>query len=219
MKRIYFILSALCVCLLASAQSKKVEPFDRNTWHWTEHADQYQYVAVEDGNLVISNLKKNKKYSDYQNMAKSFAKLPLRPQDNFKLTIKYSVANYYITWYQILFNTSKQCLEDYEESGQFDTNMLLMMGPDWVLGIDDGSGKAPSGRLPGKVKAKGEYPMEFVLEKKHKKVSIEVNGIELFEGECEISNPCIGFWTSFTSKGYSTIKIDEIIIEQADADD
>ncbi len=215
MKRYYFIIAALCTCLFASAQSKKVETFDKNTWHWTEGADKFQSVAIEDGYLVIQNFKKNKKATQLQQMARSYAKLPLRPQENFKLTIKYSVADYYTTWYQILFNTSKQCLD--EDAGDFETYYLFKLGPYWILNIGDGL--KHTDKLPGKIKVKGEYPMEFVLQKKGRISTIELNGIQLYEGELKMTNSCIGFQVPLVNNKNSYIKIDEVIVEQADPDD
>lgn len=217
MKRLYFILVALCFCFVASAQNKKVETFDRNTWHWTEGADKFQSVSIEDGFLVIHNFKKNKKATAYENVAKSYAKLPLRPQENFKLTIKYIVADYNLTWSFILFNTNKQCLDEDADPNQVESFLLGKLGPYWALNLGDGKNR--SGKLPGKVKQKGEYPMEFVLEKRSKNVTIELNGIQLYEGELQIKNSCIGFQVPLFNQKASYIKVDEIIIEQADRDD
>ena len=220
MKRTYFILCALCVCLFGSAQNKKVETFDKNTWHWTEGVDKYQYVMVEDGFLVIQNLQKNKKATAYQQMAKSFARLPIRPQENFKLTIKYLVSSYTLNIHQIMFNTSKQCLEDDGVDG-FESYMFTFWGlggkATWMLNLGDGNNSSET--LPGKMKVTGEYPMEFVIEKKSRKTSIELNGIQLYDGDLSFSNSCIGFLVPFFDKKISYIKIDEIIIEQADAED
>lgn len=215
MKRIYFILALLCVCAFVSAQSKKVETFDKNTWHWTENSDEYQYVNIEDGFLVIQNLKKNKKATKYQQIAKAYAKVPLRPQENFKLTIKYLVASYYGTFHYILFNTGLQCFED--DEGTFNSYFLAIGGGAWGLNIGDS--QKHTGKLPGKQKVKGECPMEFVLEKKSRITTIEINGIQIYEGALPMTTPCIGFWVPLWSKKFSCIKIDEIIIEQADSDD
>ncbi len=215
MKRIYFILTALCICIFASAQSMKVETFDKNTWNWTEGADKFQSVSIEDGYLVIQNLKKNKKATPYQQLAKSYAKLPLRPNESFKLTIKYLVANYYTTAYWIFFNTSKQCLE--EDVELFESYVLAAFGSWWTLVLNEG--QKQEGKLPGKVKAKGEYPMEFVLRKQGRISTIELNGIQLYEGELKMTNSCIGFQVPLIAAKNSYIKIDEVIIEQADADE
>lgn len=217
MKRIYFILFAVCLCALASAQNKKVETFDKNTWHWTEGSDKYQSVAIEDGLLVISNLQKNKKATPYQSLAKSFAKLPFRPNANFKITIKYYVPNYNVCTYNIYFNTSKDCLQ--EDIETFESCFLTAFGPLYYLGILGESSSNRFEKLPGKVKAKGEYPMEFVIEKKSRNTIIELNGVQIYEGELKFTNPCIGFAVPFFKKNLSYIKIDEIIIEQADEED
>lgn len=215
MKRIYFILFAVCLCALASAQNKKVETFDKNTWHWTEGSDKYQSVAIEDGYLVISAFQKNKKATAYQNSAKSFAKLPLRTNTNFKLTINYLVADY-ATMHHILFNTDKQCLQDDEETGQYGTYFLNVGAYGWGLNL--GEYGVHNGKLP-KVKSKGEYSRKFVIERKGKNVTMELDGIQIYEGECKISSPCIGFMVPLWNKKISSIKIDEIIIEQADEED
>ncbi|MBR0064461.1 MAG: hypothetical protein IJQ06_02570 [Paludibacteraceae bacterium] len=217
MQRYYFIIVALCVCLSASAaRSKKVETFDANKWHWTENVDKYQYVAIEDGFLVIKNIKINKKATAYGRIAKSYARLPLRPQENFKLTIKYLLADYKKTYYWIWFNLDKQCLEEDVEPNAQESYFLTQLGPQWILNIGDGQNHED--KLPGKVITKGEYPMEFVIEKRGRNASVELNGILLYEGEMRMTNPCIGFWSPLTAKN-SYIKIDEVIVEQAEPDD
>lgn len=241
MKKYLFFTLALCVYMLASAQNKKVETFDKNLWKWTEGTDKYQSVVIEDGYLVISNYQNYKKATPYQNLAKSYARLPLRPNDNFKLTIKYIVADYNLTSYSIYFNTEKNCLMDEEETNQFKTYQLHFNGPTWMLFLADSDEEqspentqvtvkdilgailnirtSAANTLPGKVKSKGEYPMELVLEKKSKNLSIEVNGIQIYDDECQITNPCMGFSVPLFNKKFSYIKIDEIIVEQADNND
>lgn len=217
MRRIYFILATLCICMVATAQNKKVETFDKNTWHWTEGADKFQSVSIEDGYLVLQNFKINKKATAYDNVAKSYAKLPLRPQENFKLTIKYIVADYNLTWSYIMFNTSKLCLDEDADPNTVESFFFGKFGPYWALNIADG--EQHKGKFPGKVKQKGEYPMEFVLEKRSRNVTIEVNGIQIYEGEMQLKNSCIGFQVPLFNKKASYIKVDEIILEQADRDD
>ncbi|MCR5193460.1 MAG: hypothetical protein K6D59_09165 [Bacteroidales bacterium] len=203
--------------MIAAAQSKKVETFDKNSWRWIESADKYHTVAIEDGYLLVSNLQKNKKYTDYQNLAKTFARLPLRPNDSFKLTIKYLVPNYNDAEYSILFNTAKKCIMDEEEEGQFETYGISMEGPKWELKL--GKFGEKSDKLPGTVKVKDDYPMVLVIEKKSRIVSIELNGIELFEDELEIKNPCVGFLVPLWDKKKSYLKVDEVIVEQAEEEE
>ena len=217
MKRLLFVLCAFSACTLMFSQNKKVETFDSNRWRWIEGADKYQSVTIEDGYLVLYNHQTNKKETDYQNLAKSFAKLPLRPNEKFSLTIKYLIPNYNESEYQILFNTDKKCMMDEEEEGGFTSYILSMNGPEWTLLL--GEYGESNDVLPGKVKSKEEYPMELVIEKKSRNVSIALNGIELYEGELKISNPCIGFFVPLFDKKNSYIKIDEVIIEQADGED
>lgn len=218
MKRFNFILCALFICTLSIAQrTQKVETFDNNRWRWIEGVDKFHSVTIEDGYLVISNLRKNGDATDYQNLAKTFAKLPLRPNDNFKLTIKYLVPNYNDAEYSILFNTAKKCIMDEEEEGQFETYGISMEGPKWELKL--GKFGEKSDKLPGTVKVKNDYPMELVIEKKSRIVSIEINGIELFEDELEIKNPCVGFLVPLWDKKKSYLKVDEIIVEQAEEEE
>lgn len=216
MKRIFFILVVLSVCAFASAQGKKVETFNKNTWHWIESTDKYQSIKIEDGFMVISNIQNIKNGSDYQNLAKTFARIPLRPAENFKMTIKYLVPNYNECEYHILFNTDKKCMTDDEETGQFESYSLSMNGPAYKLDLDDAG--VFEDKLPGKVKQKGEYPMELVIWKQSKSTSIELNGIQLFQNELIIKNPCVGFIVPLFDKKKSYLKIDEIIVEQADSD-
>lgn len=212
MKRILFLGIVLCTWFLASAQQKKIETFNKNTWRWIEEADQYQSVAIEDGYMVISNLKAYKKGTPYQNMAKTFAKLPLRPNDNFKMTIKYIVPEFFVTPYFIYFNTDKKCLQDDEGTGEFSTYLLYFAGQTWGLNL--GNYGHYSKTLPGKFKQKKDVPMEIIFEKKFQKLLIEINGIEIFNDECPINSPCFGFGVLRIGKKTVSLKIDEIIIEQ-----
>ena len=224
MRHIGCIFIALLICATSFSQ-RRVETMDENRWHWKECSDKYQSVSFEDGYLAVTALKKNKKYTDYQNNAKTFARLPIRPNDDYKLTIKYIVQNYYNSWYTICFNTSKQCLDDDDESGDFSTYYLQMFGPYWVLNVGDG--QKHTEKLQGKVKSKEakDYPMELFINKKHNKVEIELNGIQIFKGDCTMNEPCIGFMVPALPgilklyKFGSTLKIDEIIIEQAEGQD
>ena len=218
MKRINFVLCALLVCSLGFAQNKKVESFDKNTWRWLEGADKYQSVIIEDGFMTISAIKPYKKGTPYQNLAKTFTKLPLRPNDNFKVTIKYYVPNFQTDWLWFYFNTDKQCLQDDEGLGLFSTYILFIGGQDWGLNLGEYGGF--NGKLPGKYKQKKDVPMQIVLEKKQRNFLIEINNVEIFNGECKISSPCVGFAVPlFANKKPASIKIDEITIEQAEEDD
>ncbi len=218
MKRLFFILSAVCICMITYAQRVKVESFDKNTWRWLEGTDKYQSVAIEDGFLTISSIKPYKKANPYQNSAKTYAKLPFRPNDNFKITINYYVPLFQSDWLTLFFNTDKQCLQDDEGLGQFGTYTLFIGGQDWGLNLGDYGGF--HGKLPGKYKQKKNVPMQIVMEKKQKNLMVEINNIEIFNGECKISSPCIGFMVPlFAGKKPASIKIDEITIEQAEEED
>ena len=176
MKRLFFILSAVCICMITYAQRVKVESFDKNTWRWLEGTDKYQSVAIEDGFLTISSIKPYKKANPYQNSAKN------------------------------------------EGLGQFGTYTLFIGGQDWGLNLGDYGGF--HGKLPGKYKQKKNVPMQIVMEKKQKNLMVEINNIEIFNGECKISSPCIGFMVPlFAGKKPASIKIDEITIEQAEEED
>ena len=212
MRHISCIFIALLICATTFAQ-QRVETMDENRWHWKEGADKYQSVYFEDGYLVVSALKKNRKYSDYQNNAKTFAKLPIRPFYDYKLTIKYVVQHYPKSFYTICFNTNKQCMDDEDESGDFSTYYLQMFGPYWVLNVGDG--QKHSEKLQGKIKKVSDYPMELFINKKQNKVEIELNGIQIYKGDCEMTEPCIGFMVPVGN----TIKVDEIIIEQVEEEE
>ena len=248
MKRIFFVFLTLCICCFVSAQSKKIETFDKNTWHWTENADKFHSAIIEDGYLVISHSKFNKKATPYQRLAKSFVKLPLRPSENFKLTVKYLVADYNLSWYSIYFNVDKDCMKDEGETGLFEKYQLFFAGSTWALNVcpenrqvteyatkeslktiefatrfgcfsANGATNFCIGKLPLKVETRGEYPMELVLLKRGKIVTIEVNDMQIFEGELKITKPYFGFQTPMFGKKVSYIKIDEVIVEQVDTDD
>jgi hypothetical protein len=204
--------------MLISAQRTKVETFDKNTWRWIEEADKYQSISIEDGYLILSAMKANKKANAYQNMAKTYAKLPLHPNDNFKVTIKYVVPDFFATLYFIYFNTDKKCLQDDEALGEFGTYVLSMGGSTWGLNLGPCGGF--TNKLPGKFKQKKDVPMQLVLEKKHKKLVVELNGVEIFNDECQITSPCIGFGVPLIlGKKPASLKIDEVVVEQVEEEE
>ncbi len=210
MRKINLIIALLYVGLISVSAQQKIDRMDDNKWNWHEGIDKCQSIEFDDGCMVIKALKKYKGGSWYQNMAKTFARLPLRAKDDYKLTIKCIVPDYKKCQYWVYFNTSKKCLDDEDEgnTGDFSTFRLLMKASNWVL--DVGKKKKLKDKLPGKVKDNKNHPMEFVIDKKRKKVEIEINGIQIYKDECTLTEPCIGFVVPVGS----SLKVDEVIIYQ-----
>ena len=230
MKKICLLFALAFCAVLPSFASLKMDKMDDNKWKWIESADKYQSITYEDGYMLITAKKEYKHASDYQNMAKTFARIPMRAKDNYKLTIKCIVPNFYKDQYVILFNTSKQCLDDEESTGQFDTYALMMNGSNWILNIfktknwsDMSASRNVKGEdgqvyndvLPGKVKNPKDYPMEFVITKSRNTAIIEINGIQIFKGDCELTEPCMGFMVPVGS----SLKVDEVIVDQVEEED
>lgn len=213
MKRICLIVISLMFWGAFAFSQQKIDRMDGNRWNWLVGSDKYKSVEFEDGYLVLTATKANKKLTDYQNEAKTFARLPLRAKDDFKLTIKCVVADYNNSEYVICFNTDKKCMDDEEEEGDFGSYKLCMEGPEYKLMLNRDFER--SEKLPGRVKNGRDYPMSFTIEKKRDTAEIEINGIQIFKGECEITTPFIGF---LVPVGHS-LKIDEIIIDQAENND
>ena len=226
MKKSILALLILAVSLPMFAQNK-VETFDDNRWGFQEGANKFGSVSVEDGYLVL-NCKKfdmksalglmshksdaGKQQNLWNNLTKSFARVPMRPTDNYKLTIKYLVSNPMAMMYSIFFNMDKRILD--EEESYSASGFLLQMGANqYNLIIGDGMQHAD--KLPIKMKGK-DFPMTFTIEKKGRNAIFELNGIEIYRGECALTEPCIGFVCQM-AKTY--LKIDEIILEQAEEED
>ncbi|MBR1787358.1 MAG: hypothetical protein IJ756_09410 [Paludibacteraceae bacterium] len=213
MKHKLFIFIASFICINAFAE-KKTDKLDNNKWNWIEGSDKYQTVAIEDGYMVLKANKKNKKASDYQNCAKTFCKLPIRGKDNYNLSIKCEVPEYNAkSIFTVFFNTDKKCMDDEEGNGTFSTAYIMMVGNYWLLTLPDG--RVLKDKLPGKLKKADNFPFEFNIVKKGKNVTIEINGIQIFDDEYIMTEPCIGFMVPIDN----SLKIDEVSVEQASEDD
>jgi len=214
MKRIVLSIIALILCLTTYA-SAKVDKMDDNKWNWTEFSSsKIGSVTFEDGYMVLNSkiLPKGNPFNqtDYikavnASMVKTYAQLPIRAKDNYKLTIKYIDPNYGQGIYQIYFNGSKGCIEDEQCTSYF---IQVAMGGQYTLPSFDG--QIHMDKLP--IKGKKDVPMTFVLTKKGNEATIEVNGIELYSGVCPLTEPCIGFCVLWKK----TLKIDEVIVDQFD---
>ena len=82
-----------------------------------------------------------------------------------------------------------------------------------VLTLPDG--RVLKDKLPGKLKKADNFPFEFNIVKKGKNVTIEINGIQIFDDEYIMTEPCIGFMVPLDN----SLKIDEVSVEQASEDD
>lgn len=232
MKRSLVCIAILCVSL-ASFAGVKIETFDDNKWNWTESSDKYKSVSIIDGNMILETKKKQKGVPDILAMAHSFVRIPARALDNYRLTIHAVMPKGMASWWTLFFNTSKECLtidEEYTES--FSSYALTFVGNYYVLGIGDemkqvdktlasagellilkilgiGDGMKHAEKLPFKMKNK-EFPIEIVITKDYRKTTFEINGVQIFKGECEITEPCMGFMVPVGHK----LIISDVSVEQ-----
>lgn len=231
MKRITIILVAICACLVVNAQ-KKIETFDENRWNWMEGTDKYTSVIIGDGqmtlkamkshnktNIFTSNLitliKSMKHKADYINTAHTFARVPMRAKDNFKLSVKVIIPEFGKENFTLYFNTSKDCLTDEENggTGNFSTYYLTLIKGTCHLYTGSNSSTSVE-KLPFKKNVKN-FPMEITITKNRKETILEINGVQIFRGACDITEPCIGF--AVPTK--QTLHVDEVVVEQASQED
>lgn len=216
MKRIIFFVCALMTCAFISAE-KKVENFETNKWNWIEGADKYKYVTIADGQMTLETVKLQKKVTQYQGAAKTFARIPMRAKDNYKLTIKLTVPEFgKKEVFSVLFNTHKACLEDEENGGNgiFVSWILKFVGQQYLLVYRTPEGVDLSKTDKLTIKPGKNVPIEIVVTKKKKNASIEINGVEIFNDECELTENCMGFVVPIGNK----LIVNEVCVEQADQD-
>lgn len=212
MKRITIILGIMCVSTLIHAQSR-TETFDDNKWQWTERTTKCNSVVINDGKMTLTTAKFDKKATDiWHQIATTFGRVPMRPRDNYRMTIKAIIPTDDTNW-SLLFNFPKNCLEMEEGETQFDGYSLMLSGNEFVLAIGDG--QKHTDKLPIKFQKK-DQPFEIVITKKRNTAIFEINGMQIYKGDCQLTEPCIGF---NVLEEKQSIIIDEVKIEQAEADD
>ncbi|MCQ2339293.1 MAG: hypothetical protein MJZ79_00705 [Paludibacteraceae bacterium] len=211
MKRVLFSAALLCASLISFA-GVKTETFDDNKWNWTEGADKYKSVSIVDGNMILETNKIEKNVPDLLAQAHSFARIPMRARDNYKLTIHAVMPNGIKTFWVLFFNTGKKCLTIDEEYEDVPSYSLTFFGNYYNLNIGDG--QKHSEKLPFKMNGK-EFPIEVVITKTRKETKIEINGVQIFKGECELTEPCMGFLVPLKHK----LIVSDVSVEQAEEED
>ena len=228
MKRIIFIIAIFSLCLSSVAQ-KKVDTMDDNKWGWFEESDKYKSVGFDgEGHLVLTTNKMQKHVSPYAACAKTFAQLPMKGDKDYKLTIKcisyvdenrVTKALFAPVWkafkagpsiFSVFFNTNRKCLNDEEGEGQFSTCAINILDKKYEVVI--GPEEVHKDNLPGKFKFGKNHPVEFTITKQSQTLIIEINGIQIFKGKCNLTESCIGFMAPLKQ----VLLIDEVIIEQTD---
>lgn len=210
MKRILFCAALLCASVFIFADVK-TETFENNKWNWTEGADKYKSVFIDDGNMILETKKIEKKVPVLLAQAHSFARIPMRAKDNYKLTIKAIMPKGIASCWTLFFNTDKKCLTIDEEYEDFPTCSLTFFGNNYHLIVGDGG--IQYAKMPFKMDNK-EFPIEIVITKTRREAKIEINGVQVFKGECELSNPCMGFLVPQRNK----LIVSEISVEQDQED-
>ena len=148
---------------------------------------------------------------------RTFAKLPIQAEGNYKITISYINPATSYPFYAILFNGNKDCLSDFEgEQNKCGYNTISINNKTVSIHYVNNENKVQQKAEQFPVKLTKEMPMTLTIEKKHNKAIIELNGIELLRGDCLLTEPCIGF--QLLGPG-QTLKIDEVIVEQIESDE
>ena len=147
---------------------------------------------------------------------RTFAKLPISIEDNYKVTIKYLAPTGLFSNYKILFNGKKSCLEEDEDSQkECRSDCVAFSGQQVIVQYTTASGIS-NFSMDFPVKITKEMPMELTIEKKTSKILIELNGIQLYKGEGHITEPCIGFQLASPA---CTLKIDEVRVDYVERED
>lgn len=219
MKRFYFTITAISLSLLMFAQSNeandylKIDNLDDNKWGWLEEADKYRRADFDgEGHLVLTAKKLQKNASDYVNMAKTFVRLPIRPKEDYKVSIK-CIAPKKTDFFTVFFNVPRKCMEDNDGLGLFSKYMVNMAENSCT--IDVGESSKHTDKLPGKYKKNKEHPYDIVITKQQPNVIIEINGIQVYKGTCELTESHIGLGVPVKQR----LLIDEVSVEQAEERD
>ncbi len=211
MKRILFCGALLCASIISLA-GVKTETFDDNKWQWLEGTDKYRNVSIADGEMILETKKQEKNVPNIACVAHSFARIPMRSRDNYKLTVHAVMPHGINSSWILFFNTQKACLAIDEDYVPFTSYTLTLLGNYYVLDIGDG--QKHSEKLPFKMKNK-EFPVEIVITKTRKEAKIEINGVQIFKGECELTEPCMGF----TVPEKQMLIVSDVSVEQAEEED
>lgn len=164
-------------------------------------------VEFEDGAFTIEGGYK----------VRTFAQLPIRSGENYKITIRYLHPKTSNPFYAILFNGDKECMNDFEdERSSCKNDKIVITNQKVTVKYKNIEGKKQQKTEEFPVKFTKEMPMTLTIEKKNKKAIIELNGIEFLHSDCLLTEPCIGFQLF---KAGQTLKIDEVIIDQIEPDE
>lgn len=146
---------------------------------------------------------------------KTLTKLPIDVRANFKLTISYiQPSSSYSSIYAILFNANRDCLNNDEDQSACLCNRILISNTGYCISYPGTTGNnLKSGNFPAKLSKRS--PMTLYIEKKNNRIIIELNGIEIFNDKCKLTETGFGFQLHNKAK----LMIDEIIIEQAETDE
>lgn len=210
MKKLVILVAIVCFSTLVQAQVK-VETFDSNKWQWVERSSKMNSVVINDGVMTLTTLKFDKKADTWHQIATTFGRVPMRANDNYKLTVKAILPTNFTCW-SFYFNVTKNCLLMEEGETAIGGWILTFVGNYYMLSLGDG---LRDGKLPVKFQKKNQ-PIEIVLTKRGGTAIIEINGMEIFNDKCVLSEPCIGFCSASPKQ---SLIIEEVSVEQAAEDD
>jgi hypothetical protein len=199
----------LIICALAFSpchaqdENQYKETFDKNTFKWDEMGDKKSSVQILDGYLVIQN--KN------SGPVTTITRYPVKVDRPFKITSKFLIQKLDSkSCFGIIYNRS---LSDNDEVEEF--SYFVIKGSECIWGTcKDGK---YMGDKPEKIKLKeGKDQIVIVtMENKGKKLVFSVNNMTALEIQMDLKYPFFGFY----SEGKSTVKIDEVIIDQFRSED
>jgi len=227
MKRLFFTLATIVLIINTVAGQddfRKVETFNRNTWKWDEVAEKHKSATIQDGFLVlyVDKLYKTKKPLEIT------TRFPVNVQRNFKITYKvvFPALSQQTSTLGIIFNKT-----DYGKS------VLKISENLFEIVNSDNSGKNIKTESKIKIPLKGgkDVPVTITIEKKGANLIFSVNGMKIYEAQKELQSSEWGFsLQSGKAKGGAMfmggiigqvisgdakVMIDEIIIDQVEAED
>lgn len=210
MKKLVILVVIVCFSTLVQAQVK-VETFDSNKWQWVERSSKKNSVVINDGVMILTTSKIDDDADVWHKIAHTFGRVPMRAKDNYKLTVKAILPTNETIW-NFYFNVTKNCLQMEEGETEIGGWALSFIGNKYTLIVSDG---VHNGKLPVKFQKKNQ-PIEIVLTKRGGTAIIEINGMEIFNDKCVLSEPCIGFCSASPKQ---SLIIEEVSVEQAAEDD
>lgn len=197
MKKIFFFIASLFFIintLFAQDKASKKETFDNNTFNWEEVAEKKKSATIQDGYLVLNVKKKD-------DPVVITTRFPLDVEHNFKITTHIVIPKltkdisigFVFNWVD---ENNKSCL-------MLSENHYALSKSDNII---DSQGKI-------KLKTGKDVSLVISMESKGEKQIFTLNNVTICETKQKIKSPYFGF-TLKTADNSSTIKVDDVVIDQ-----